>query len=182
MITSYVSDEDRLTQPFDAMASARVNEKPRTIVLPVDGSEHSERAFRWYLNNVMQPNDNVKFVNIIEPVYTSPGFGAAIELPSLPDVSRVMAETVEAGKKLCQEKMHQAKAYNINSQAFLHVDSRPGPAIVKAVQDYNADLVIMGNRGIGTVRRTFLGSVSDYVLHHSHAPVVIVPPNATEAK
>jgi nucleotide-binding universal stress UspA family protein len=34
-------------------------------------------------------------------------------------------------------------------------------------------MIITGTRGMGTVRRTLLGSVSDHVLHHSHVPVII---------
>ncbi len=31
----------------------------------------------------------------------------------------------------------------------------------------------MGTRGMGTIRRTLLGSVSDYVVHHAHCPVTV---------
>ena len=41
-----------------------------------------------------------------------------------------------------------------------------------AEQD-NADLIITGTRGVGQVRRTLLGSVSDHVLHHANVPVLI---------
>lgn len=33
--------------------------------------------------------------------------------------------------------------------------------------------VVVGSRGLGKIRRTFLGSVSDYVLHHSLVPVIV---------
>ena len=49
----------------------------------------------------------------------------------------------------------------------------PGEAIVKAAEDDKADMIIMGSRGLNRYRRTLLGSVSDYVLHHAHCPVCI---------
>ena len=48
--------------------------------------------------------------------------------------------------------------------------------ICKLAEDENAQFIIMGSRGVGTLRRTFLGSVSDYIVHHSHIPVAVVPP------
>lgn len=49
----------------------------------------------------------------------------------------------------------------------------PGEQIVKKAEDIEATLVITGSRGLGTIRRTVLGSVSDYVIHHSHVPVIV---------
>ena len=34
-------------------------------------------------------------------------------------------------------------------------------------------MIVMGTRGLGAIRRTILGSVSDYVLHHTKIPLVI---------
>ena len=53
-----------------------------------------------------------------------------------------------------------------------------GQQICDIVQNKKADMIVMGNRGLGTLRRTFLGSVSDYVVHHSGVAVMIVPPTA----
>ena len=52
---------------------------------------------------------------------------------------------------------------------------KPGEAICGVIKECEADLVVMGSRGMGAIRRTFVGSVSDYVLHHSHVPVIICP-------
>lgn len=51
--------------------------------------------------------------------------------------------------------------------------SKPGEGILKAVEDEHADMVILGSRGKGILRRTFMGSVSDYVVHHCHIPVFV---------
>ena len=50
-----------------------------------------------------------------------------------------------------------------------------GETVVKASERWNASQIVMGTRGLGIVRRTFLGSVSDYVIHHSKIPVTVVP-------
>lgn len=51
--------------------------------------------------------------------------------------------------------------------------NRPGEGIINAAREANADVIITGSRGTGKLRRTFLGSVSDYVLHHSDVPVIV---------
>ena len=53
-----------------------------------------------------------------------------------------------------------------------------GSSIVSSANKENVDLIVMGTRGMGLLRRTILGSVSYYVLHHSDRPVMVVPPAA----
>ena len=50
---------------------------------------------------------------------------------------------------------------------------RPGEFVVHTANENQATMVIMGTRGMGKVRRTILGSVSDYVVHHAHCAVLI---------
>ncbi|KAL3309253.1 hypothetical protein Ciccas_012201 [Cichlidogyrus casuarinus] len=156
----------------------------RNILMPIDGSDHAQRAFHWYLDNMKKAKDMVFFIHVIEPVYTTPAVGLAMEAPPLliDDMTRVMQDSIESGKKLGQKYMHEAKEAGIESKAFLHVDTKPGHALVKSAHDHNAQAIIMGNRGVGTLSRTFLGSVSDHVLHHAHIPVVVVPPAKGDEK
>ena len=53
-----------------------------------------------------------------------------------------------------------------------------GHVLCKIAHDENADMIVMGSRGLGNIRRTILGSVSDYTIHHADVPVTIVPPAA----
>lgn len=46
--------------------------------------------------------------------------------------------------------------------------------IVDYVQSVKADMLIMGSRDLGALKRTFIGSTSDYCVHHCHCPVLIV--------
>ena len=51
-----------------------------------------------------------------------------------------------------------------------------GADIVKVAKSGDADFIVIGSRGLSQARRTILGSVSEYVVHHSRIPVIIVPP------
>ena len=50
----------------------------------------------------------------------------------------------------------------------------PAGEIINAAEEHNADLIIMGSRGLGQVGGLILGSVSERVLHGAYGPVLIV--------
>ena len=54
--------------------------------------------------------------------------------------------------------------------------SKPGEAIVQVATEWEAVLIVMGSRGLGALARTFMGSVSSYVVHHAHCPVLVHQP------
>lgn len=53
------------------------------------------------------------------------------------------------------------------------VGGNPGEVIVRVAKEENASLIVTGTRGMGKIRRTFLGSISDFIIHHSHVPVLV---------
>lgn len=68
----------------------------------------------------------------------------------------------------------------LNITFYIQIDGKfrtgggkPGEAILKIAKEENATLIVTGTRGLGKIRRTVLGSVSDYVIHHSPVPVLV---------
>jgi nucleotide-binding universal stress UspA family protein len=51
---------------------------------------------------------------------------------------------------------------------------RPGREIVRAGDEWHADLIVTGSRGLGPLRRLVAGSVSHDVLLHAHASVLVM--------
>jgi nucleotide-binding universal stress UspA family protein len=45
----------------------------------------------------------------------------------------------------------------------------PREEIVHKVED----VLVIGSRGMGAVKRTIIGSVSDYCVHHCHTTVIV---------
>ena len=70
---------------------------------------------------------------------------------------------------LCEEK-------GLNHEFFItDPDDKPGHMICELAKEKNVDSIVMGQRGLGTISRMLLGSTSDYVLHHAHVPVIVIP-------
>lgn len=50
---------------------------------------------------------------------------------------------------------------------------KPGEIITRIAEEENAAMIVVGTRGMGRVRRTILGSVSDFLVNHAHCPVIV---------
>lgn len=156
----------------DYLASAK-----RRILLSVDANESSTRAFEWFTNNFIRKDDGLLLVHIVEPVSTGINYGLVTK-PALltEDFSRHVQELVDEGRELGKHYLHKCKGTGIRARFVLHIGAKPGEHICRLAKEQQIDMIIMGSRGIGRIRRTLLGSVSDYVLHHAGIPVIIIPP------
>ncbi|XP_031569609.1 uncharacterized protein LOC116304093 [Actinia tenebrosa] len=152
----------------------------RRVAIAIDGSHYSERAFEFYCENLHHKNDLILFIH-------------AFELPSMPaapypygyayyeEWSTLVQKADEEAKQLlesigrrCQQKKLKFKLFKENGKA--------GEVICKFAHDEKANMIVMGSRGLGTIRRTFLGSVSDYCVHHAHIPIAVIPPPPEHSK
>jgi hypothetical protein len=50
---------------------------------------------------------------------------------------------------------------------------KPGEVITRVAHQEKSSLIVIGSRGLSKLKRTIQGSVSDYVLHHAHCPVIV---------
>lgn len=55
----------------------------------------------------------------------------------------------------------------------------PGFLICELARTWNADLIVVGRRGHTGLAEIFLGSVSNYVLHHAGCSILVVQPIST---
>jgi nucleotide-binding universal stress UspA family protein len=58
------------------------------------------------------------------------------------------------------------------SAEFSQLYGSPGKSICESARHWGADLILMGRRGRTGLSELFLGSVSNYVLHHAHCAVL----------
>ena len=81
-----------------------------------------------------------------------------------------------AGGKVSCDNSGEPKGNPAPVEVYKEESNNPGEVICKFAKNENAQFVVMGSRGVGTLRRTFLGSVSHYCVHHTDIPLAVVPP------
>jgi nucleotide-binding universal stress UspA family protein len=86
-------------------------------------------------------------------------------------------ECLEMLQSLCAK----ANTAGINTEFTQNVGS-PGRTICDLALSWGADLIIMGRRGRSGLTEIFLGSVSNYVLHHAPCSVHILHPKINVKK
>ncbi len=160
------------------MASKHTGVPPpggRLVILAVDGSENAKYAFRWYLKYSRRPDDGVTFLHIFEaPTLTSFSLTNPSSIP-IDEWGKVLKDKVEKARKLEDDYLAEGQAANLNCAFLSKPADKIGEGIIRQAEAMGAHIIIMGTRGLGVVRRTLLGSVSDYVIHQGIVPVTVVP-------
>lgn len=144
----------------------------RVVVVAVDGSDQADRAFNWYCENVNRPGDHVVVVFGAEyKVSFMPGQVSESRLKEIQDEMSKEQQRVEG---LTNKYVAQMREKNIKGEAVPITGKKPEEAIISKAEEVKAAMIVMGTRGLGTIRRTLMGSVSDYVVHHAGIPVIVV--------
>lgn len=134
------------------------------IVVGIDGSTMAAKALRWAVDHA--DDDDVIVAAHAWSIPAAIGF----EMPvaSLADVEI-------AAHRLAKETVAELELGDEDAPTIeLHVASGHAGSVLTTLSE-DADLLVVGRRGYGGLRSALLGSVSNYVVHHSHCPVVVLP-------
>ncbi|MDO4592601.1 MAG: universal stress protein [Comamonadaceae bacterium] len=136
------------------------------IMIAVDGSGESLQAVREALHLIERGlRAEVALVNVQEP--------ASLLQLATQDSDAIAAAAVEAGENLMGEAAALLNAAGVNYSMEV-VLGEPGAALVDMAEQLDADMVMMGARGMGAVKSVIVGSVSKAVITHIGRPVLVV--------
>ena len=138
----------------------------RRIVVGVDGSAASVRALRWAVAQARTWRAEVEAVH----AWTIPDMGADPLAQALADPDELEAQARrELG--LAFDGVDDAELAVPVVRTLVRDD--PAEAILRAGKD--ADLLVVGSRGLGVDGEADLGPVGDRVVREARCPVVVVP-------
>jgi nucleotide-binding universal stress UspA family protein len=154
-----------------------MNDVAEEIVVGIEGSEPSRRAVDQAVRIGQRTGRTVHLVHAWEtPADSGLGTGYLYDV-----VAGREAAAATATNLLDQEALgaleRRRSALPVTLRATAH-EGRIGPALVEASHD--AYLLAVGTRGRGRLGNAFLTWLGD-VMHHAPCPVLVVPPDVTEA-
>ena len=137
------------------------------ILCPVDFSEDSERALAAALALARSTGGHVTIVTVVDPLLSA-GAAAAGANAALDD------QTQQELQSLLERA---APGLPASSTAAVAVRvGTPSAEIMAQAEESNADIIVMGMRGVGGAERLLMGSTSEHVLGKATVPVLVVPP------
>ncbi|CAH8359863.1 unnamed protein product [Eruca vesicaria subsp. sativa] len=194
--------EDQATA---AMETSKVEKQPETIteseasgvttttkriMVAIDESDSSFYALQWVIDHfatLLMTTEAAEaegglltVVHVQAPFHhfaafpAGPGGATAVYAPSvmIESVRKAQRETAAA---LLSRALQMCRAKQIRTETLVF-EGEPKEMICQAVEQMHVDLLVVGSRGLGKIRRAFIGSVSDYCAHHANCPILIVKP------
>jgi nucleotide-binding universal stress UspA family protein len=144
----------------------------KKILVALDGSESSERAAQASLELAEKLKADLIVLHAISPptsyyhsTIASPT-GMSLPAPSQHEIDAYYAYARKVAMGIVGETESKAKKLGVHVKTEI-------PEAVSSVKE-NADLIVVGTRGLGGFKKMLLGSVSSGIVSHAHCPVLVV--------
>jgi nucleotide-binding universal stress UspA family protein len=140
------------------------------IVVGTDGSETAAEAVRQAVDLAKIAGASLSIVSAYEPVSKRRLEGEQAGAPA--DVQHEIGPREDVNLVL-DAAAAAAKAEGLDVQTH-PVEGGPSDALLSVAEETNADLIVVGNKGMTGAKRFLLGSVPNNVSHHAPCSVMIV--------
>jgi nucleotide-binding universal stress UspA family protein len=142
------------------------------ILVCLDGSERSKKILKEasQIATGCQVND-LAVLHVYEPRLdpASPSWGSRTH--SLTDADneymcKLRGQEKEQRQQLLQEAVKYFEENNLKARAILK-EGNPAQTIVSTAAEEGTDMIVIGSRGLGGLKKVFLGSVSSAVIQEA---------------
>jgi nucleotide-binding universal stress UspA family protein len=157
----------------------------RKILLAYDNSEYSKAVFQYATENIFVANrDHVSLATVVDEEQSA---------WLLAHTSRAQnAENMKTNRRLSLSNQSEASEFlkplaeelsskGVTSNYYI-LKGDPKVQLVKLAENAHVDLVIVGTRGLGVLKRNLLGSVSEYVVRNCECSVLVVKQKPEKSK
>lgn len=162
----------RLRQPRTERSVADEPLRPTTILVPTDFSYAADRAVNHAVQLARRFRARIALLHVVAPT----GFpeilipALRVDLPQLVTLSRERLDRL-------------VRRFRIRPSHLAVKTGHAAAEILEFADEAGADLIVMGARGHGALKRAVIGNTAERVVRLARCPVMIVPlPSATKKK
>ncbi|KFK35113.1 hypothetical protein AALP_AA5G237800 [Arabis alpina] len=176
---------DTAAKMMETATAAKPIKKKLKVMVAIDESKNSFYALEWaveHLRDVIsaEPETNQEG-GLLTLVHVHPTYLQYIYptggTDSVPESMRKARE--ENTTKLFTRALEICRGKMVKTETMI-IEGDAKEMICQAVEQTHVDLLVVGSRGLGMIKRALLGSVSDYCAQHAKCPILIVrPPKET---
>jgi nucleotide-binding universal stress UspA family protein len=142
----------------------------QTIVVGTDGSETANRALREAIELAKQLDAELLVVSAYVPVPESKLRESGRDVPQ--DLEWIVNPRIDVDATL-QRAADEATAEGVTAKIIAR-EGDAANAILDVADEHEADLIIVGNKGMTGAKRFLMGSVPNKIAHHAPCSVLIV--------
>lgn len=141
--------------------------KLQTILVATDFSDTARAGVDWAVELAKTHGARIELVHSLLVPSRATDF-----VPSPPDFTEALQEAA-SGRLNEITELVRAQGVEVTAELKLGV---PSQVILDTARQVNADLVVIGTRGLSGLRHLLLGSTAERVVQHAHCPVLTVHP------
>lgn len=145
----------------------------RKILVPVDGSEHANKAIAFAGENAKVDDALVHLLHVIKHSDLPKGLDEFIRSEGLHDTPSTVYFTA-LGDRIVELGIDEAKKAGIKNVESSIVEGDPAESIIEYGRVHDYDMIVIGSRGLGNIKGLLLGSVSTKVCHSTDRTCVTV--------
>jgi nucleotide-binding universal stress UspA family protein len=134
------------------------------VLLATDGSDDAKKAVAYLDAFPLPPATSIRVLSVV----TFPA--SALDIPPVRDFNQAL---LTAGRQSAEDAAYTL-AHRLGGAEAHVMEGDPREVIVQVADDWRANLVVVGARGLGRMERLLLGSVSTAVVRHARCPVLVV--------
>ena len=158
----------------------------RKILVALDRSDNAQQIYEHALSLAKVNNASLMLLHVLSheengspypPPFSYWNYNPQLSAQTWEFYQKQWETFKNEGLKILQSYAAEANTAGVNAE-FRQILGNPGNVICDFARSWEADLIIVGRRGRSGLTEFFLGSVSNYVLHHAscstltiHAPI-----------
>jgi nucleotide-binding universal stress UspA family protein len=141
----------------------------KKILVPTDGSETATAGLQEAIKLAKDQRAQIRLIHVVDELVMGSAVGTYIVTDNIIDALRSAGNAILAAAR----QIVQEAGVPVETQLVEAFGGQAGEYILKAAQDWPADIIVCGTHGRRGLRRIVLGSDAEYLVRRSSIPILL---------